>query len=32
MNEIIKEKAQNIRGYETKNELSNGDIEENFFI
>ena len=32
MNEIIKEKAQNIRGYETKKELSNGDIEENFFI
>ena len=31
MNEIIKEKAQNIRGYETKSELSNGDIEENFF-
>ena len=31
MNEIIKEKAQNIRGYERKTELSNGDIEENFF-
>ena len=31
MNEIIKEKAQNIRGYESKSELSNGDIEENFF-
>ena len=31
MNEIIKEKAQNIRGYESKRELSNGDIEENFF-
>ena len=31
MNDIIKEKAQNIRGYETKRELSNGDIEENFF-
>ena len=32
MNQIIKDKAQNIRGYETKSELSNGDIEENFFI
>ena len=31
MNEIIKEKAQNIIGYESKSELSNGDIEENFF-
>ena len=31
MTEIIKEKAQNIRGYERKTELSNGDIEENFF-
>ena len=31
MNEIIKDKSQNIRGYETKGELSNGDIEENFF-
>ena len=31
MAEIIKEKAQNIRGYERKSELSNGDIEENFF-
>ena len=32
MNEIIKEKAQNIKGYDRKTELSNGDIEENFFI
>jgi len=31
MTEIIKERAHNIRGYERKTELSNGDIEENFF-
>ena len=31
MNEIIKEKAHNMKGYERKSKLSNDDIEENFF-
>ena len=31
MKQIIKEKAQNLKGYD-KNKLSNEDIEENFFL
>jgi hypothetical protein len=32
MKQIIKEKAQNLKGYERNNKLSNDEIEENFFL
>ena len=32
MNQIIKEKAQNLKIYDKKNKLFNDEIEENFFL
>ena len=32
MKQIIKEKAQNLKGYERKNKLNNDEVEENFFL
>ena len=32
MKQIIKEKAQNLKGYERKNKLTNDEVEENFFL
>jgi hypothetical protein len=32
MKQIIKEKAQNLKGYERNNKLTNDEVEENFFL